>query len=169
MCLATCGLLIATSVLAQGFCGPCGPGFGVISLLRMPEMQREPMLSGDQKPKVGSLVSTAVRPTPTAARVPGDVSSLSSCRDVCDGTHSADDRPQFVRDRRGRLAHPIQPPVRRATVERPTDRGTQVSRRASRVLSWLDSRFAIGPRSFSKYREGVAACISRSRLTGEGV
>lgn len=65
MCLATFGLLIATTVLAQGFRGPRGSGFGgpgfgdplgSIALLGMPEVQQELKLSDEQKPKVGELL-----------------------------------------------------------------------------------------------------------------
>ena len=70
MFLATCGLLIASTVLAQGFRGPGpggprGPGFGrpgfgdplgSIALLGMPEVQQELKLSDDQKPTVGELL-----------------------------------------------------------------------------------------------------------------
>ena len=71
MCLATCGLLIATTVLAQGFRGPGpggprGPGFGgpgggdpmgSVALIGMAEVQQELKLSDEQKPKVMDLLS----------------------------------------------------------------------------------------------------------------
>ena len=69
MCLATCGLLIATTVLAQGFRGPGpggprGPGFGVpggdpmgsVTLLRTPEVQQELKLTDEQRPKVADVI-----------------------------------------------------------------------------------------------------------------
>lgn len=71
MCLATCGLLIATTMFAQGFRGPGpggprglgfgGPGFGDplggIGLIGLPEVQQELKLSNEQKPKVADVLS----------------------------------------------------------------------------------------------------------------
>ena len=67
--LGTCCLLVATSLLAQGFRGPGGPrgpGFGgpgggdpmgSVALIGIPEVQQELKLSDEQKPKVVDLLS----------------------------------------------------------------------------------------------------------------
>lgn len=69
MCLALFGLLIATTVMAQGFRGPGpggprGPGFGgpggdplaSVGLIGMPEVQQELKLSDEQRPQVGEVL-----------------------------------------------------------------------------------------------------------------
>ncbi len=70
ICLTTCSLLIATTVLAQGFRGPGpggprGPGFGgpggdpmgSVTLIGIPEVQQELKLSDEQRPKVADVIN----------------------------------------------------------------------------------------------------------------
>ena len=70
MCLATCGLVVVTTALAQGFRGPGpggprGPGFGgpggdpmgSVMLIGISEVQQELKLSDEQRPKVADVLS----------------------------------------------------------------------------------------------------------------
>lgn len=70
MCLATCGLVVVTTALGQGFRGPGpggprGPGFGgpggdpmgSVMLIGISEVQQELKLSDEQKPKVMDVLS----------------------------------------------------------------------------------------------------------------
>lgn len=69
LCLATCGLLIATTALAQGFRGlgqggPPRPGFGgpggdsigSVMLIGIPEVQHELKLSDEQKTRIADVI-----------------------------------------------------------------------------------------------------------------